>query len=56
MCNPNYIHNVVAACFALHIFLKGKGKIGTVSSVGVGVEDWLTDKRVQQKTDVVNTK
>lgn len=54
MCNPNYIYNVVAACFVLHIFLKGKGKIGTVSSVGV--DNWLTDKRVQQKTDVLNTK
>lgn len=54
MCNSNYIHNVVAACF--HIFLKGKGKIGTVSSVRIGVDNWLTDKRVQQKTDVVNTK
>lgn len=46
----------MAACFALHIFLKGKGKIGTASSVGVGVDDWLTDKRVKQKTDVVYTK
>lgn len=47
--NPNCIYNVVAASFVLHIFLKGIVKIGTMSAVGV--DDWLTDKKVQQKTD-----